>query len=660
MTGPGGVGKTRLILEIVAAQPSVSTFFAELAGVAAPEDVAATVAASAGLQSAPAGLLSAVADRIGAMETLLVLDNCEHVLGAVRTLTVELSRRCPALRVLATSRHRLDLPGEAVQRLGPLSEEDQEHLFRDRAVLLRADFDASSADILGVCRLLDGLPLAVELAAHREAVFGLRELRERLSAGLQVLEPVGPPDRATALTATAEWSYRLLGPQARVLFDRLAVCQGGFVASALDHLAPPGADNQEALLVELVEASMVLVDLSVVPPRYRILEPMRQVAAGHCDDDGRADAGDAHARWMQSFAEDLEREQNARSPIVGAALRAELANLRLALTWLVEAALWERAAALAIPLVLAASDDIPLDLIGPLELFAQAPSSPPELAGTCAAVVGAARWLMGQAHGAEEPLDVALDLLPIGHPRRWVPLFFRAMSRMYSGHAAGVAADTAGLLENSRAPEWVQATSVCNTALIHLFGGDRAGGEKWMLRHQDLVARVGRGDGFVAYTRGEFAAGERPEVALDFLEQAYRQCDSAGHTFNREVAAIGRTAVLVRLGRWEQAVPACADGAERLRAAGMWPQLWTVLRLSAELLTEIGDPAPAASLLTAADTDPFAPHVLGPDADRQQRLWERIATELPDPELARARAEGASVGRAGAAQLAVVALGRHR
>ncbi|HSK57714.1 MAG TPA: hypothetical protein VK935_01550, partial [Actinomycetospora sp.] len=357
------------------------------------------------------------------------------------------------------------------------------------------------------------------------------------------------------MRATGEWSYRLLDPQARSLFDRLSICLGGFGPSALEHLAPPGSDNPAALLVELVEASMVLVDLSVDPPRYRVLEPMRQVGAAHLDDAGRADAHDAHARWMQAHVDAIGRAQTLRSSAAAAALDRETANLRGALTWLIETSRWERAAALGLPLALALSDDVAIDLIGPLALFEGAPSSPPELAGACAAVAGAACWLAGEASAAEGPLAVALDLLPSGHPRRWVPLFFRAMSRMYSGNTAGVAADTAALIEVSHAPEWAVATSVCNTALVHLFDGDRAGGTAWLLDHDDLLTRVAAVDGFVAYARGEFAAAEDPDVALACFDQAYRQCDAAGHAFNREVAAIGRAAVLIRLERRDAAVP---------------------------------------------------------------------------------------------------------
>ena len=278
VVGPGGVGKTRLVLELLASAAGRAVVV-ELAGVTTAADVPATVGAELGLRAASVDIGGAIAVQLGIGPVLLVLDNCEHVLDAASGLVAELLVRCPGLTVLATSRRRLGVPGEQVVRLGPLPEPDRVALFCDRAALLRVGFDAHRPEVREICALLDGLPLAVELAARREAVFGLRALRDRLAGGLQVLEPAHAGDRTTALVPAAEWSYRLLDPQARTLFDRSAVAVGGFDLGALDHLAPAGTANPAALLAELVETSMVLADHSVEPPRYRLLEPLRQVGA---------------------------------------------------------------------------------------------------------------------------------------------------------------------------------------------------------------------------------------------------------------------------------------------------------------------------------------------------------------------------------------------
>jgi DNA-binding SARP family transcriptional activator/SAM-dependent methyltransferase len=212
IVGSDGVGKTRLVLELLDRRGGLeAVHLVELGEVSSASDVTGAVAAVLGLLRA-GGRTADLADRLGGEPVLLVLDTCEHVLAAVAELVRVLLLRCPALRVLATSRRRLGVAGERVVPLAPLPEPAVIELFCDRAARLRAAFDPATADpaaVADIGRLVDGLPLGVELAAGREAVFGLAQLRERLALGLEVLEPVGDAGRGQALTATVEWSYRL-------------------------------------------------------------------------------------------------------------------------------------------------------------------------------------------------------------------------------------------------------------------------------------------------------------------------------------------------------------------------------------------------------------------------------------------------------------------
>ena len=651
VTGPGGVGKTRLVQEL-------------LDGLADPDDaqlvalgdistgVAAAAAATLGLQAAPDGAESAIADRIGAQPTWLVLDNCEHVLDEARRLATVLVARCPQLRLVVTSRQRLDVAGERVLRLGSLESAEQVALFSDRAALLRADFTArSSHEIAEVCALVDGLPLGVELAARREAVFGLRQLRDRLAGGLAVLDPAAGGDRTTALAATVEWSYRLLAPDARALFDRLVVCRGGFGVDALEHVAR-GA-SAAALLSELVEASMVVADVDVDPPRYRVLETMRQTGLDHLDAEQRDRARDAHARWMHAHIDTVRGLQDMRSPQTMLLLGRERDNLAEALIWLVGRGSWERAGRLAAPLAVALSDHPDLTLLGQLAELAAVPEDAGADAALCLVAAGAAAWLQGETASAVRLLSAALHRLPARHPLRWAGHWFRAMCHLYAGDAGAVAADTAELLAagQPRAPRWVLATAVCNAALISLFTGDRHAADAWLREHEELLIEIGAVDGFIAYTRAELAAEADPERALSWFDLAYRRNDERGLRFNREVAGVGRAAVLLRLGRHGQACAALRSMIDSLRRVGMWPQLWITVRLTAELLVELGDPGTAATLLAAADSDPLAPAVVGPDRVRLDRLWQRIGPE-PAPSVA------PSPGRQATVELALAALDR--
>ncbi len=648
ITGPGGVGKTRLLREFLDRRPDAdASVVVTLGDVLASGDVATAVAAGLGLQAAPGGAAVAVSEVIGAQPLVLGLDNCEHVLTAVAWLAEHLLTSCPQVRLVATSRRRLGVPGERVQRLGPLAPVDQVELFVDRATRLRSDFDAArtSPEVEAVCALVDGLPLGVELAAGREAVFGVTALRERLAGGLAVLEPAAGGDRATALGATVEWSYRLLGLDARALFDRAVVCGGGFGFDALAFLAPGG--NAPGALAELVEASMVVADHDVDPPRYRVLETMRRAGLGHLDPTRREDAVDAHTRWMQAHVETVRARQDERSPDAARLLRRERANLAEALVRSIEQRDWDAAGRLGAPLAVAVSDDPHLDLLAQLSRLESAPTDVAGDAALCPLAAGAAAWLGGDTERGEHLLTAALERLPRDHPQRWAVRWFRAMTRVYVGDAAAVQADTDELLADPAAPDWVRATAICNAALICLFTGDRAAAEAWLQAHAGLLAEVGEVDGFVAYTRGELAAETDPDAALAWFDLAHRRNEERGDTFNREVAGIGRAAVLLRLGRHDEAAAALRELLDSLRRLGMWPQVWTTLRLAAELLVELDDPGRAAALLAAADRDPLAPAILGAHRERDDRLRRRIAAStdgsLPPPPATRAEAVSLAV-----------------
>jgi predicted ATPase/DNA-binding SARP family transcriptional activator len=665
--GPGGIGKTRLVLELLdRSGGGDDRFLVELGAVSAEGEVGVFVASALGLQAAPDGVAAAIAGRLGAGPALLVLDNCEHVRRPVCDLMSELLARCPELRVLATSRQRLGLANEQVIRLGPLSTDEQVELFCARAALLRDDFDESEPSrlvVADICRVLDGLPLAVELAARRESVFGLSQLRDRLSAGLEILDPARGADRSTAVTATVEWSYRLIDPDAQRLFDRLSVCRGGFPLAALDHLAPPGLDNPAALLAELVEASLIVADPTGDAPRFRMLEMMRHVGIGHLSADELERAHDAHANWALSVARTVDDRQRRRAPDTLPLLRQESGSIREALAWLTDTSRWDRAAELGIRVVVPVADDPDLALLaqlGRLEAAHAELVDDPATAARCAVAAGATAWFGGDATRADRLLVAALVSLETGHPERWIAQLLFLWNRMFLGDPASVEDEVAALLVDPHAPTWARANGVCCMAMVHLFAGDRGTAERWMRHHRELVAEVADLDGLVACTYGELAAEPDPARALAWFDRAQQQCEAHGQTYNGEVAAVGRTAVLIRLGHHPEAVDACHRLITSVWRMGMWPQTWTAMRLAAELLIALGDLETAAILLTAAGIDRLAPVVLGPHVERQAELWAQIQNGLDDARLSDARTRGTLGGRAEMVRLALSALERHR
>ncbi|MGQ0572690.1 MAG: BTAD domain-containing putative transcriptional regulator [Pseudonocardia sp.] len=287
LTGVGGVGKTRLALEVAdRVQPRFpdGVWLCELAAVQDPAAVGHAVAAALRVQQR-SGLTidDSIADYLRGREVLLVLDNCEHVLDAAAELVDALVRGCPKVTVLATSREPLGVAGERVLPVEPLPAADAAELFGDRAAARRPGFDvaADGADAVAqICDRLDGLPLAIELAAARMRVMSAAEALHRLEAGRFVGTPArGAPARHQSLSAAIDWSYRLMAEPERALFARLSVFTGGFDLNGAHGVCGDGdgstVDDTLDLLTGLVDKSTVTVVDTGAGTRYRILETLR-------------------------------------------------------------------------------------------------------------------------------------------------------------------------------------------------------------------------------------------------------------------------------------------------------------------------------------------------------------------------------------------------
>jgi predicted ATPase/DNA-binding SARP family transcriptional activator len=360
LIGAGGIGKTRLGLE-VARQLLLAfadgVWIAELAPLADPGLVPVTVAVALGL-ALPAGAESPerVAAALGAKRLLLVLDNCEHVIEATARLAEALLRTNPHARVMATSREPLRAPGEYVYRVLPLQvpaegTEDREdpleaaavQLFvaRAQAMDLRFALNARTAAITGaVCRRLDGIPLAIELAAARTTTLGVDGLAARLDDRFRLLtggHRTALPRHQT-LRATLDWSYELLPAIERTVLHRLAVFAGGFTleaASAVataDHLGEPEVVDG---ITNLVAKSLVSVDLEGTVTRYRLLETTRAYALEKLAEGGERDqVARRHAEYYRDLFERAETERETRPTAEPpAAYGRQIDNARAALDW---------------------------------------------------------------------------------------------------------------------------------------------------------------------------------------------------------------------------------------------------------------------------------------------------------------------------------------
>jgi predicted ATPase/class 3 adenylate cyclase len=362
LTGVGGVGKTRLALQAAAEESPAfadGVWLVELAGLIDPGLVSETVAAVLGVQTqAGRPVEDCVADAFGARELLVVLDNCEHVIGAAAQLAERLVSSPGRSRVLATSREGLGVPGERVIAVPPLAvppsdapglvlASDAVRLFVERAADARDGFSVGEADapaLARLCRRLDGIPLAIELAAARvrssspgDILAHLDQRFRLLSAGRRTA-----PTRQQTLRNAIDWSHELLSEPERVLLRRLSVFSGGFDVGAVEAVATDAAlDARDVvdLLDRLVDKSLVALDVSSGTTRYRLLESIRDYALERL-----ADAGETqtfvtrHAEFFASFSE--RAGVALRGPDEGAwskRVEADLENLRLALTWAIEA-----------------------------------------------------------------------------------------------------------------------------------------------------------------------------------------------------------------------------------------------------------------------------------------------------------------------------------
>ena len=337
ITGPGGAGKSTLALAlargIASDEAGVEVILAELAPVGDGPGVVRAVAEAAGIEGTGSVQAAALAANLASRELLLVLDNCEHLLDASAGLVDALLDAGPRARILVTSREPLRVDGEAVHRIGSLGPDSAE-LFVERANAAAGPGAASVEDprVIELCERLDGLPLAIELAAAQLAHLGLTELVAAVDDRLTLLVGGRPKagHRHSALTATIEWSHRLLDEDARELFARLGVFPASFDLAAVRAVAgEAGGAGVTSLLGDLVAKSLVVHDPD--RQRYRLLESIRLFAASRLDGSGRrAEVTELLRRHVAQRAGALPRVRVWLSTSLAATSRDDLDNVRLA------------------------------------------------------------------------------------------------------------------------------------------------------------------------------------------------------------------------------------------------------------------------------------------------------------------------------------------
>src|SRR5215212_1423649 len=367
LTGPGGSGKTRLALavaaEVVAEVEDYEdgAWLVELGSLSDPELVLQAVASVLGAREAPGSpLLETLSDHLRSRSMLLVLDNCEHLVGACASLTEALLRSCPNLSILATSREALGVTGETLFAVPPLSLPDPRRLpapegltryestglFVERARAVKQDFalaEGNAMAVAQVCYRLDGIPLAIELAAARIRVLSVGQISSRLDDSFRLLTGGGRSalDHHRTLRTAMDWSHELLSEEEKALFGRLSVFAGGFVLEAAEAVcAGDGLEGGEVLdlLASLVDKSLVLFEERARETRYRLLETVRQYAAEQLEESGaETEVRRRQADFFVGLAERAAPELKGHEQVAWlGCLETEHDNLRTAMRFLLD------------------------------------------------------------------------------------------------------------------------------------------------------------------------------------------------------------------------------------------------------------------------------------------------------------------------------------
>ncbi|WP_225992510.1 ATP-binding protein [Actinomadura montaniterrae] len=341
IVGTGGLGKTRLAHAVARAAEQRIVHVVPLAGVAPDGDVAGEVASvlgageTRGAHARPGGsgdLVAGIADALGPGPALLVLDNCEHVVDRAAGLVGALVSMTRDLRVLTTGRAPLGLSSESVYALPELDEATAAELFEQRARAARPNADLPAAKVRELCRHLDGLPLAVELAAARVRVMSVAEIARRLDDRFALLRGGArdAPARHRTMHAVVDWSWNLLDPRSRAAMRALSVLPGGFTAGAARHLV---GDDVLEILEDLADQSLLVVADTGAGTRFRMLESVREFGAAH-----REQAGDTERAvtgllaWAREFGTAHHERLFEAEPLETIELvRAEQDNLQQAL-----------------------------------------------------------------------------------------------------------------------------------------------------------------------------------------------------------------------------------------------------------------------------------------------------------------------------------------
>jgi predicted ATPase/class 3 adenylate cyclase len=642
VAGAGGVGKTRLALHAAADQlPSFSdgAWLCELHAAGDGEAMAQAVAAA--LRVRPRAGLSVAGSVVEFLRTrsalLLVLDNCEHLLAAAAALAAEILRGCRGVRILATSQQALGVDGEQVFGLRPLSlpppeatmatagASDAVSLFAQRATAARSDFSLSPANVgavAEVCRRLDGIPLAIELAAARVAALRPAEIAGLLDERFRLLTR-GRSDAASrqqTLQATVEWSYALLGEADRHVFDSLGVFPGSFDAAA----AVLAADAGGLARWDILDSLTALVGKSLVVPeeepdqtsRYRLLETMRAYARQHLDAGELGRLQRAHAEYYAAFAERAGPELADSAQLDWQRrIRAERDNLHAAVTWALAGGGQARPLAFRIVAALAGFAAIsPIVIRGWAEACAaQLGACPPELRAPVLGAAALCAFFAGDLPLAQRRAEDALreqassDPVITGVMRNVLAQICTLTGQPERG--ASIARE-ARQQAAEQGIEFLVANLLATEAMAWTRAGDYAAARRPAMEAVEVARRVGN----PALSAAAFSAAAGaiwpgdPQTALALIEDSVALTRAGAFDPILGAALTWAGIIRARNGDLPGALAALQEAMVQEHADGSRLMLGMTLRIAAVMLARLGEAGPAAALSGAVSAH-FQPSI---------------------------------------------------
>lgn len=668
LLGPGGVGKTRLLVELghrLATEESTRpVVLCELAA-AEPASVVNVVAASLGIDARPGvPLAEQVATVVGDDDLVLLADNCEHVVGEAAELLEQLLARCPNLTVVATSRERLRVPGEHLHPVPPLPtggvDSDAVALFMHRAAAASPGFSASAEELAAIeeiVRRLDGLPLAIELAAARMFTLDVAEVLSGLDHRFALLRSGSRTSpRHETLAATVAWSYDLLDDDLRRFFTALAVYVTPF--TPLDAAAVTGSTETDAAraLDELSERSLVHRSAD---RRYTMLETLRAFGIERLEADGRlAEVSEHHARRMVDRVESAA--EGLLSPGRGAidAIDSSLPELYAALRWLTTHHELDLGGRLAGAFLDYGLLRLRPDVFGWSEMVR---SVDPDDVGPHAprmwvlACYGA--WMAGDLEEAHRCSDRASEVAW----RRSDPVPPEVLTvggniAMFMGDLEGAARRyrSAAIAAGDDAP---RRLLTAGTELLALGYADHP---ETASRADEVLAEIGDVRSpfaaYLWYCAGEAVLSRDVALARQRLARAIDIGRETGTSFVIGVAGASLTSIEARIGDPCAAAVDYKELIDHWQRAGMWSAQWTMLRSIAALLNRLERHSAAAVLVGAVRATDAGHRIFGVDELAMQELERDLRQRLGDEAFDEAAATGATLDGSSAVEHALRSL----